>query len=233
MFQAMSKTLQTPSWLPALSRAFKDSGLNMRQLSDISGVSYDRLNKIMRGEVERPRGTALKQIFHALDLSDQYVNEGLLPSKNVGVGQTPVRGEVAAGIWMEYDTEVQEPTAWLPFELPQFPKGSVYGLIVRGDSLNKIASDGSTLVVVDLALSGISLKDGDVAIVERRKSQESIREVTAKRVRWLDGAFWLLPVSTNPRWEAQRFHLDETSDDEELRAIARVEFVLSRPTEFV
>lgn len=231
----MTKKTDAPEWLPALLQAFEDSEMKLTELSDLSGISYDRLNKIMRGDVLKPRGDALERIANALNMSNQYVKEGLMPSKNVSGGRIPVRGEVAAGVWLEYDDQLFEPSAWLDFDLPQYPKGSVYGLVVRGDSINRVALDGSTLVVVDLPSTGITLKDGDLAIIERRKAQEGIREITAKRVRWLDGAFWLLPVSTNPRWEAQRFKLDDLTDneDDELRAVARVEFVLSRPTEFI
>lgn len=224
------KTANLEPWHLRLRTAVDEKGWTIKELSKRSGVSYDSVNKYLRGEVAQPRGKTLDKIADALQTSSLYLKEGLHPGPRVGLSQTPVRGEVAAGVWLEVRAIDDDPIDWLPFNpAPEFPDGSIYSLIVRGDSVDRVAPDGSTLVVVDLGLSGVSLKDGDLAIVERRMHQDGLREVTAKRVRQIDGELHLIPESNNPKWQTSRFKLADCHDDTELRAIARVEFILKRP----
>lgn len=227
--RGMAKKTAPPPWHADLNAAFEKSEMSMRALSDLSGVAYDTVNKVLRGEVQKPRGNTLERLFTALKVGEQYVPEGLLPSAAVKQGVIPVVGYVAAGVWLEYNEDREEPVEWFPFDLPNYPKGSVYAYRVQGDSIDKVAPDGATLVCVDLAKTGLSLNDGDLAIVERRRHQEGLREITAKRVRRTDDQLMLVPESTNPRWQTTTFMLSDTAEDLEIRALAKVEYVLKRP----
>lgn len=224
------ETTNPETWSDRLKTAFNEKGWSMRELSDRAGVSYDSVNKYLRGDVKQPRGDTLDKLASALQTSPLYLREGLHPGSRVSTSQIPTRGEVAAGVWLEVSAIDDEPIAWLPFNpSPEFPEGSVYSLIVRGDSVDRVAPDGSTLIVLDLGLSGVSLKDGDLAIVERRMHQDGLREVTAKRVRQMDGELHLIPESTNPKWQTAKFRLADCDGDVEMRAIARVEYILQKP----
>jgi transcriptional regulator with XRE-family HTH domain len=217
-------------WAERLREVFDEKGWTMRELSSRSGVSYDSVNKYLRGDVKQPRGNTLDKLASALQTSSLYLREGLHPGPRVSTNQIPVRGEVAAGVWLEVSAIDDEPIRWLPFNpAPEYVEGALYSLIVRGDSVDKIAPDGCTLIVLDLGLSGVSLKDGDLAIVERRMHQDGLREVTAKRVRQMDGELHLIPESTNPKWQTAKFRLADCDGDVEMRAIARVEYILQKP----
>lgn len=142
----------------------------------------------------------------------------------------PVLGEVAAGAWLEIDAlaDPEHPlfTANVPLD-SRYPPGSVYGLLVRGTSINKIAEDGEILVCLSLA-NGFDVADSDLVIVERRRAQEGLLEVTAKRVRIaVGGGIELWPESDDPRWQTPlRF---EHEDEQDIRILARVEWIYRSP----
>jgi len=197
------------------------------------GVSFVR--DILRGKTRSPSADNLAKLARHLDTTPAYLTgqsdqpelTGRKPIPSRGI---PYRGEVAAGIWIEVGEGVLEPDEWLPINpLPQFPEGAVYCLTVRGDSLDKVAQPGSTLVCVDLYQSGLDFKDGDLVIVERARDQSGLLEMTAKRVRAVKGGFQLYPESTNPKWQPVTFPRNAQDDEETIRVVARVEYILNRP----
>lgn len=148
----------------------------------------------------------------------------------VNITTTPglrVLGEVAAGVWLEVDpiSQYDEPLFEVPVpEDSRFPKGAVYGLLVRGTSLNKIADDGDILVCLDRASAGFDIADDDLVIVERVRAQDGLREVSAKRARRINGhKLELWPESTDPRFQ-DPISTSVVGDDH-IRIIARVEWI--------
>lgn len=142
----------------------------------------------------------------------------------------PVLGEVAAGTWLEVDTlaDPEHPlfTADIPLDT-RYPPGSIYGLQVRGTSINRIAEDGDLLVCLSID-GGFAVVDGALVVVERRRAQQGLLEVTAKRVRIMpDGTIELHPESADPRWQSP-LRL-EHDDEQDIRIIARVEWIISKP----
>jgi transcriptional regulator with XRE-family HTH domain len=223
-------TKNLENWSDRLRAIFDEKDWTMVELAQKSGVSYESVAKYLQGSVKQPRGNTLDKLARALDTSPLYLKEGLHPGPRVSTSQIPVRGEVAAGVWLEVRAIDDDPITWLPFNpSPMHPEGSIYALLVRGDSVDKVAPDGATLIALDLAMSGVSLRDGDLAIVERRMHQDGLREVTAKRVRQMDGELHLIPESTNPKWHTTIYRLADCADDTEIRVIARVEYILSKP----
>lgn len=197
------------------------------------GISFVR--DILRGKTTSPSALNLTKLATALNTTPAYlmgqsVEPELTARKPISSRGIPYRGEVAAGVWIEVGEGVLEPDEWLPINpLPQYPEGSVYCLTVRGDSLDKIARPGATLVCVDLYASGIEIKDGDLVIVERAKQQDGLLEMTAKRVRSVKGGFELYPESTNPKWQPLTLPRAKHHSGEIVRVIARVDFILNRP----
>lgn len=143
----------------------------------------------------------------------------------------PIRSEVAAGLWLEVGALSEEPLGFAQGIEPikGFPLQATYALRVRGNSVNKIAPPGALLVCVDLGLSGIEVKDGDLVIVQRTRSQGAELEVTAKRVRRVTGGVELIPESTDPRWKPISYLEDPEDDDTTMTIIARVEWAAIRP----
>jgi SOS-response transcriptional repressor LexA len=136
----------------------------------------------------------------------------------------PIRGEVAAGLWLELDgaDEIEFEDIAVPFH-QKWPAESQYGLIVRGTSINLVAQPGDVLQCVDLGIAGVEAADGDLIIVERRRAQAGQHEVTAKRFRRRGKCIELAPESSDRRW-SEPLVLDprRAPDDEEIAIIAIV-----------
>lgn len=142
----------------------------------------------------------------------------------------PIRGAVAAGTWLETapfldDGEIEEYIDGLA--VPEPISQYTYGLRVRGTSINKIAPDGACLIVLDI-MSGVEVVENDLVIVERVRDQGSLREVTAKRVKRLNGKTVLAPESTDPRWQdVIEIDQDSMQQDAEVRIVAKVKHVIT------
>lgn len=96
--------------------------------------------------------------------------------------------EVEAGGFFEQPTE---PPVSNRSVIVEYPHDTIFAMIVRGDSMDQIAGDGS-IVVVDY--SQRDLKDGDLAVFQNEQG-----EATFKRYRRRGQDAWLQPESDNPR----------------------------------
>lgn len=197
------------------------------------GISFVR--DILRGKTRSPSAENLGRLAKALGTTPAYLTgtsdeAELTDRKPIPSRGVPYRGEVAAGIWAEVGEGVLDPDEWLPFNpLPQFPEGSVYCLTVRGDSLDKTAQPGATLVCVDLQEAGIDFNDGDLVVVARSMAQGGMIETTAKRVHFIRGGYELHPESSNPKWQPITVMRGKNANGDTISVIARVEFILNRP----
>lgn len=213
----------------------EERGVKAAPLAASAGLNTSFVRDILRGKTRSPQADNLAKLAAALDTTPAYLTGAedlgeLTNRKPISTRGIPYRGEVAAGIWIEVGEGVIEPDDWLPINpLPQYPEGAVYCLTVRGDSLDRVARPGSTLVCVDLVESGRSFKDGDLVIVERARAQNGLLEMTAKRVRAVRGGFELYPESTNPKWKPVAYPHASDDSGETIRVIAKVEFILDRP----
>lgn len=212
-----------------------DIDVKAAPLAVSAGLGESFVRDILRGKTKSPSAENMRKLAAALNTSAAYLtgesdeleltDRTLIPSRGV-----PYRGEVAAGIWAEVGEGVIDPDDWLPFNpIPQFPEGTVYCLRVRGDSLDKIARPGTTLVCVNLQEAGIDFKDGDLVIVARTQAQGGLIETTAKRVRFIRGGYELVPESTNPKWQPIVVMRGRSPNDDHIQVIARVEFILNKP----
>lgn len=140
------------------------------------------------------------------------------------VDQIPVIGEVAAGVWREVQFQTDEPFFALPF-IPSEEAwiGNILGLVVRGESLNKIARDGDILLAEAVQRTGTKARDKDLVVVERRRDQDGIIEVTAKRLRGRQ----LMPESTDQRYQTPLV-LGE-HENEIVQIIGIVHYILRKP----
>lgn len=218
------------TWHDRLRKLVAEKNVSKAELSRLSGIPYDSVNKYLRGTVDQPRGNTMQKLAAALDTTELYLTNGLTDRKPIPANPVPFRGTVAAGIWLEAGEMELEPGDWLPFNpAPQFPADSVYCVRVRGDSLDKVAPDGSTLVCVDLVKGNIAIREGDLVIVQRTREQGGLIEVTAKRVHQVPGGYELRPESTNPRWKPIFLDRHNQTDIETISVLARVEYVMHKP----
>jgi SOS-response transcriptional repressor LexA len=110
----------------------------------------------------------------------------------------PVRGAIQAGNWLDttlIDEAYEEPEV-LPIAAdPRFQYAQQYAMEVRGDSMNREFADGSFVICVDFAQSGLEMKDDMIVHVERWR--HNLREITLKVLK-RDASGWRLePRSTN------------------------------------
>jgi len=120
------------------------------------------------------------------------------------VGQAIVIGRVQAGNWQKAVTFVDEAdTSIVPCVLPPHiaSKGTrapVFGLSVKGDSMDQVFPEGSVLICLPLYEMSGKIKDGDYVVVHRI-NPDGLYEATCKQYRLVDGEMWLAPKSSNPR----------------------------------
>lgn len=119
-----------------------------------------------------------------------------------GVTQIKVIGAVQAGTWrnaLQWDEDEQYS---VEAPVPETLRGlRVFGLEVRGPSMNKVYPEGSILLCVSPAESHITPKVGHRVIAIRKDHDEV--EATVKELRADgDGKFWLWPQSDHPAHQA-------------------------------
>ena len=136
----------------------------------------------------------------------------------------PMVGEVAAGVWLEAELPSSEGLTPLNALISDdWPPDALFAVKVRGESLNKIASDGDHLLCVDILRAGLEVRDGDLVIVERSQQQGGLVEMTAKRLRERNGVTELWPESNDPQFQQPITLVDNDNDDSQAVTIrARV-----------
>ena len=189
-------------------------GLSQQSVADLIGVSRPAVTQWEQDKIVPDRGN-LRKLANTLGVSELWLLEGIGDAE--GQALMPVQGEVAAGVWRETnDTESRS----IPLARhPDFPATSQYALLVRGDSLNKIANDGDFLHVVDVQDAGILPTSGDVVVV--MKHRHGLAEATVKRLLDKNGGYELHPESTNPEY-AGAVSLEPTDEDTEILITAKV-----------
>lgn len=146
----------------------------------------------------------------------------------IEIGEIPIKGAVQAGSWIDRQDEVAfEMDEKVP-ALAGYPLDTQCAYVVIGTSLNRIASPGSVLVAVDIIKADIDIKDNDLVIIERSRYDGQQVETTAKRVRQTLTGFELWPESDDPKWQ-QATRLDNPPEHEEIRIVAKVMWIVSRP----
>lgn len=206
-----------------------DEGLKKTKLSDHAaslkaGLGKDAIRDLRRKGKTMPTIETVAALAEALEMEPEYLAFNRRSGSRPSAGALPIKGEVAAGLWLEIDG-VDEPEfedLAVPFH-PNFPQDAQYGLIVRGTSINRVAQPGDVLQCLDQGIAGIEITDDDLVIVERRRAQAGQKEVTAKRFRRRGKVIELAPDSTDKRW-AEPIVLDpvKAHDGEEIAIIAVV-----------
>ena len=151
---------------------------------------------------------------------------GPLPgSRQQKTGPISTKGEVAAGQWLDLDVDV-DPRDLEQFPItadPAYPHDAQYGLIVRGNSMNRVFDNGEVMHCLDLLMAKLEPEENDIVIVERVRAQAGQREVTAKRITKRGKLIVLNPDSTESKWKPIEFNPKDGHDgDEEVRVVAVV-----------
>lgn len=195
--------------LIAEAQKAQEEGRSLRSISLEAGLNAQYLQHMITKQAQ-PSIPKLKAICDALGIDWMKLLTGspepngeLKPVALTGTS-IPVIGYVAAGKWLEVDplNQDHEPIDTINF-LPDssLPADRTFGLIVDGDSLNKIAPPGSTLICVYFEGMAHDVADETLVIVERRRDGGELVEVTAKRYRKREKHIELWPESNHPDWQ--------------------------------
>jgi SOS-response transcriptional repressor LexA len=123
------------------------------------------------------------------------------PNSDIPVLNVPVRGVVAAGIWIEPEMDA------LPADVPSVPaiespygRPAQFAYRVEGPSMTRRRIwPGDYVICVPYWLARTMPVDGDIVVVER--AREQLVERTCKELRFQGPKLLLVPHSDDPRFQ--------------------------------
>lgn len=171
-----------------------------------AGLDLATIRRI-RSRNQVPSPQILAKLEAALQAPPGYlieaVTERAAPARRIELETVYVRGAVQAGVWRE--AIEWDPGEWFPVTVPVDrlrPGLRRFGLLVRGNSMNRLYPDGTVVIVVKFAELGRPPRTGDRVLVLRRSSSEDVFEATLKEYE-LDaqGRHVLWPRSSDPEFQ--------------------------------
>lgn len=183
--------------MPKLRELRESKGMTQAELARLVGTSQPQIQRLENSQRTLTKKWAQRLSPHlGVDARNLMFEDVSLFREVVGL---PVAGVSRAGDWLDItvidDTEVEMiPVA----KDPRFQRARQYALLVQGDSMNRIFSEGSYVTCVDFAESGLPIRPKMIVHVERTISGRQLVETTLKQVVETGGALELHPMSTNP-----------------------------------
>ena len=158
------------------------------------------------------------------DVATNTLPEGAIPMPS-GFALLPVVGSVQAGHWLEVDDQQIETCDLEHIQVPLIADYSAdkhFLLKVIGDSMNKKIPSGyyAVCICADGVNSGFP-NANDVIVVERTRFNGSMKEVTIKRFKIIDGRDVLLPESYDDKFKPI-YPDQEREEGTEIKIIAKV-----------
>lgn len=152
-----------------------------------------------------------------------------LVTTNAPIGMIPVTGKVAANTWLSVEDMDfgYDDVDYVP-SIGGYPVEWQFALVVEGNCLNKIAQHGERLVCLNTIAAAVSISDGDLAVVERRRYDGQMIERTAKRVRLAADGYELWPESNDPAHQ-EPIRLYRATDGEDVQVIGKVLWIVRKP----
>ena len=135
-----------------------------------------------------------------LELSENEVLRRSEGAKTVVTPYQRIRIDrfVQGGYWCSDNTLPESEVVDIYLPPIEAPSAQVYGLRVKGNSMDQEYPDGSIVFCVPVEHLPRALQSGDHVVVERRQHDEM--EATVKELQQAaDGTWWLVPRSTDPR----------------------------------
>lgn len=207
-----------------LLQARTAKGLSQAKLGELAGTSGQQIEKLEKDQRKLTLEWAERLAPH-LGCTAKDILFGTAPQPvdkpSPMYIDSPLRlvGFIEAGAWRDVDShDFLEQEIMVPRD-GRFPMARQYCLTVRGDSMNAAKPipilEGAVLRCVSLIDTAMSLKDGQIVVVERTRDGGHLIEATVKRVAILPNHIELRPESTNARhqpiiWDEQSERSGET-----------------------
>lgn len=175
-----------------------------------AGITEGTLRSFLEGRTDSMKISSYQKLAAAAGVS---VSEllGEVPhlqneSLHAKVELLTVRGIVQAGFWAEaceweVDDQYQMPFALSPNLKIQHKPEKLFGLEMRGDSMNKDFEPGSVLICISVYDDTRPLKDGDRVIVRRQSSRGCETTVKQLKIDQKNNKSWLQTRSTNEDYQ--------------------------------
>lgn len=180
-----------------LAMILEQKGIRPSDLARRMGVHRQTLFKQMEKD-ELPQKWA-EMIAPYLNMTPQqliYGNE----ATTVAIKVVPVRGEVAAGRWMEVDEGDDVRHDPIPTIPGKYASLDQFAFKVAGPSMDRAGIyPGSYVVCVPYFEARTRIMDGDRVVIERRRAGSIER--TCKQVTVKPDGFELWPRSADPRYQ--------------------------------
>lgn len=191
---------QLRNWLDA---GLREKGKKATDLAVALGITPSRVTEMRQGKrgIKAEELATIAQFLGSEPPQSigEPANRSALPLKKHSLTMLKIVGVAEAGAFRQQDMLTQVPEAFLQVPPSEaFPSATHYGLLVRGDSVDKLGIlDGDHVSVVDYAEIGSALKNGTLVHVQRSTDGGYI-EWTIKEVHAYPDRYELVPRSTNP-----------------------------------
>lgn len=165
---------------------------------EITYRAHESNGRGLKKEVAMQYGKAFK-VSPAWLLTGEITDSSDSPKE---LSELPLLGVVEAGTWREADNMGTEPTKIAAPRDARYPKSNQYLLEVRGISMDRCKPiplmPGTLIRCVDFRSGEISLKTGQIVVVERKRDGGHLIETTVKRVSLFADRTELHPESSSP-----------------------------------
>lgn len=166
------------------------------------GLPRSRINEMIKGEREI-QTDEVGRVAAFLQLTESEVLRRSEGAKTVVTPYQRVRIDrfVQGGYWCSDNVLPEDEIADIYLPPIEAPSSNIYGLRVKGNSMDQEYPDGSIVFCVPVEQLPRELEHGDHVVVERRNHDEM--EATVKELQQAaDGTWWLVPRSTDPRHQS-------------------------------
>jgi len=208
------------------------------EVSRAASLSSSAIRNIFNGKSASPRTETLNKIANELGVSPSWLMTGIgeqWSDNDTIIVDEPspgleLCGIVEAGAWRDIRLAENSSGRLLPVaEDSRFKNASQFLLRVVGSSMNTSQPipilDGAIVRCINFSESGLSLKTGQIVVVQRCRNGGKEIETTLKRVICLEHSIELRPESTNPAHETLVLDNLQGTDQIETKIIAIVTMV--------
>lgn len=223
---------------PARGASIESPPNRIKELTKAAGASYEKIaehfgvHKVTIANLARGRaagGSDLTQEW--MEKLAAYfgvpVHEIITKPLVAGLRRVKVTGELAAGAWREgsnYDPDDQFDVLIPDDEALRYI--SLYAGKVRGESMNKRYAAGSVLVFSYVGDAVNDIIVGGRYHVKRTRNDGMVEDTIKTLTKDADGKYWLMPESTDPRF--QEWIALEGENGTQVELIGRVRYAVQR-----
>jgi SOS-response transcriptional repressor LexA len=183
----------------------KSLKMTQATLAELAKTTQPQIKRLELGERELTKAWAERIAPHLSTTAQELLFSEIQSDKTrmalvkERVMHVPVRGETAAGRWLEYDlaTDISEEIPVVP---GKYASAEQFAYRVVGPSMDlKRIFDGDFVICVDYWIARAKPSHGDIVVVERRQGQ--LIERTCKEIRAQNGTYLLVSHSSDERFK--------------------------------